>query len=104
MQKHSKLQSKQGDRQPAQDDLVATSKNPVLFLEVNLGKSQQERLIIYEGDVPELVVIMFARCHKLNEEKQRKLMTVVNDQLKSILPSIAEDQLDQVMSSPINKP
>ena len=56
-----------------------TSKVPVLFLEVNLGKNQQERLIIYEGDVPELVVIMFARCHKLTAEKQRKLMGVVND-------------------------
>jgi len=80
-----------------------SSKVPVLFLEVNLGKNQHERLIIYEGDVPELVVIMFARCHKLTAEKQRKLMAVVNDQLKSILPSITEDQLDQVMSSPITK-
>jgi hypothetical protein len=48
-------------------------------LEVNLGKNHQERLIIYEGDNPELVVIMFARCHKLSQEKQKKLMAVVQE-------------------------
>lgn len=61
-----------------QELLISGGKQPILYLEVNLGKSHQERLIICEGDHPDSVVSAFSQKHKLTGEKQKKLMNVVN--------------------------
>lgn len=42
---------------------------PLLYLEVNLGKNQQEKLILFEGDDAETIVNAFSNHHGLTPEK-----------------------------------
>jgi hypothetical protein len=46
---------------------------------VNLGKQPQEKLFIYEGDIPEIAVDSFSKLHNLTADKQYKLLSVVKD-------------------------
>lgn len=80
--------------EPLGFELLDNERSPLLFLEVNLGKSRQEKLIIYEGDEPEQIVQIFAGTFGLSKEKEGKLMSVVRDQLAVLLPRIIEEAAD----------
>ncbi len=53
---------------------------------MNLGKQPQEKLFIYEGDIPEVAVEEFTKKHNLTADKQEKLLQVVKSQLKILYP------------------
>ena len=50
---------------------------PILFLDVNLGKGQQARIVLFEGNKPADVIEAFGNEHKLNEKKRAKLLDVI---------------------------
>lgn len=66
--------------------LPLESKQPVLFLEVNIGGDRPPgKLLLYDGDQPEEIVQVFANAYSLTESKRIKLLTIVRDQLAKIL-------------------
>jgi hypothetical protein len=68
-----------GKKKYSQQVEIETEKRAILFLEVNLGKQPQEKLFIYEGDIPEIAVDSFSKLHNLTADKQYKLLSVVKD-------------------------
>ena len=54
---------------------------------MNLGKQPQEKLFIYEGDIPEIAVDSFSKIHNLTADKQYKLLSVVKEQLAKLYPN-----------------
>lgn len=64
-------------------------RQPVLFLEVNIGQGSGERapgkLLLYEGDSSEDVVKCFASVYQLSENKRLKLLDIVRTQLNRML-------------------
>lgn len=51
-------------------------------------------MVVFEGDDAGRVVDAFAAANKLSEEKKRKLMKVVQEQMAVILPRIEEGDED----------
>lgn len=64
--------------------------NPLLFLEVSLTSTETVQLFIYEGENVKKKLNDFCKTHGLSKEKKQKLVDVVNEQMKSILPRIEE--------------
>ena len=62
---------------------------------MNLGHSLVSKLVVFEGDEPTSVVENFANINNLSEDKKRKLMKVVNEQMAAILPRIEEGDEDE---------
>lgn len=46
---------------------------PLLFVDINLGGSEQQRIVVYEGDTAEELAVNFCVEHNLDEETQEKL-------------------------------
>ena len=66
---------------------------------MNLGHSQASKLVVFEGDQPTAVVEAFSVANKLSDEKKRKLMKVVQEQMAVILPRIEEGDEDEARES-----
>ena len=56
---------------------MISDKSPILFLDINFGNNQISRIVLFEGDEPELVVEKFARAHGLDEQKKMKLIEII---------------------------
>jgi len=54
---------------------------PAIFIDVNLGGSKIQRILIGEEDSIEYVVDEFAKTFKLNNKKKDKLLKVIYKQL-----------------------
>jgi hypothetical protein len=63
-----------------------------LFLEVNIAEGQKSKLMIFEGDDPEIVVNTFSELYNLNDLKKSKLMEIVKTQMRNILVRIGETE------------
>ena len=74
---------------------IDSDKTPLLYLEVNLGPKNLQKLIVFDGENAKKVVDAFAEKHKLTEEKKLRLTKVVNDQLSIILPRIDETKEEE---------
>ena len=53
---------------------------PLLFVDVNLGPDQQERIVIYDGDTPVQLAQSFCKQHDLDEEMEEQLTTLLQQQ------------------------
>jgi len=69
-----------------------SEKDAILFLDVNLGKGESARIVVYKGDEAEDVIDTFGNEHNLNEKKRAKLLEVLKSQLSQIKrkPDLAE--------------
>jgi len=67
-----------------------TAQQPLLFLEVSLTQEKTVQLFIYEGENVKQKLHEFCKLHSLGKDKKQKLIDVVNEQMKSILPRIDE--------------
>ena len=65
---------------------------PLLFVDVNLGPDQQERIVIYDGDTPVQLAQSFCKQHDLDEEMEEQLTTLLQQQMASILPKVVEEE------------
>ena len=73
------------EQQPAKPEEkqapLTKPREEVLVLDVNLGRGQSARIVLYEGDKPINVIEQFAHEHNLNDKKKTKLLEVINSQL-----------------------
>lgn len=54
-------------------------KTPLLYVDVNLGPDQTERIIIYEGDRSEELVNKFANSHQLDDQTKNKFRQLLDN-------------------------
>ena len=65
----------------ALDQSPISEKEAILFLDVNLGKGESARIVVYDGDKAEDVIDAFGNEHNLNDKKRAKLLEVLKSQL-----------------------
>jgi len=63
----------------------------VIYIDVNLGGTKVQRILIREGDSIEFVVEEFAKAFSLSNKKKMKLYKVIHKQLQGYLPCIEEE-------------
>ena len=52
---------------------------PLLFVDVNLGPSMADRIVVYEGDSAEELAEQFANKHELDDDLYEKLVQLLNE-------------------------
>lgn len=76
-------------------DSVKDADSPVLFLDVNFGKGNVTRIVMYESDTPEALATAFCQEHNLDESHgskvKTKLVGIINKHLERILDQIEEN-------------
>ncbi|CAD8101174.1 unnamed protein product [Paramecium primaurelia] len=65
---------------------------PLLFVDVNLGPSKTERIVVYEGDQSSDLAARFANEHNLDEFMQEKLKELLDYQISGLLTKIDEEE------------
>ncbi|CAD8110640.1 unnamed protein product [Paramecium primaurelia] len=65
---------------------------PLLFVDVNLGPSKTERIVVYEGDQSSDLAARFAHEHNLDEFMQEKLKELLDYQISGLLTKIDEEE------------
>ena len=61
-------------------------------MDVNIGKSGVERIVVYEGDTAQSLATDFCIKHNLKPEMREKLITLLEAQIAGVLPKIPEDE------------
>jgi len=46
---------------------------PLLFIDINITPTRQERIQVYDGDTPEDLAAEFCQLHNLNSKMQEKM-------------------------------
>jgi hypothetical protein len=59
----------------SQGDLM--SERPLLFVDINLGDDQVERIVVYEGNTAAELALEFSNKHGLDEETNVKLKDLI---------------------------
>ncbi|CAK57383.1 unnamed protein product (macronuclear) [Paramecium tetraurelia] len=65
---------------------------PLLFVDVNLGPSKTERIVVYDGDQSCDLAARFAQEHNLDEFMQEKLKELLDYQISGLLTKIDEEE------------
>ena len=65
---------------------------PLLFVDINLGGDEQERIVVFEGDTAENLARDFCVEHNLDDETMEKLQIMLETQMAGVLPKIDEDE------------
>ena len=61
------------DMQEQEESEEDDGQQPLLFVDINLGGEEQERIVVYEGDTAQNLALIFCQEHNLDEETQVKL-------------------------------
>ena len=75
-----------------EDDDADDELQPLLFVDINLGGDEQERIVVFEGDTAPELAKQFCLEHNLDEETQEKLQELLEQQMAGVLPKIDEDE------------
>lgn len=75
--------------------LISPQKYPILFVDINSGNGNVERVIIYEGDTPESISKEFASKHNLNYLVEEKLRMMLEKQMQGVLGRIGEEPFEE---------
>lgn len=67
-------------------------RDPKLYVDVNIGKSGIERIVVYEGDTADSLASDFCFKHNLKPEMKDKLVTLLEAQIAGVLPKIEEGE------------
>ena len=65
----------------------------MLYVDVNLGNSGTQRIVVYEGDTAEALAEKFAKEYNLDESMKQKLNTLLQNQIAGVLEKIEEEQV-----------
>ena len=65
---------------------------PLLFVDVNLGGEEAERIVVFEGDTAIDLAQRFCNEHNLDEETQEKLEQLLQSQIENVLTKIDEEE------------
>ena len=64
----------------------------MLYVDVNLGNSGTQRIVVYEGDTAEGLAEKFAVEYSLDEVMKQKLTDMLQQQISGVLEKIDEEQ------------
>lgn len=64
----------------------------MLYVDVNLGSSGTQRIVVYDGDQAEVLAAEFATKHNLDEVMKEKLTIMLHQQIAGVLEKIDEEQ------------
>ena len=65
---------------------------PMLYVDVNLGNSGTQRIVVYEGDTAEGLAEKFSQEYNLDEGMKEKLTQLLQNQIAGVLEKIEEEQ------------
>lgn len=60
-------------------------REPMLYVDVNLGTSGTQRIVVFEGDTAEGLALKFAIEYSLDESMKEKLTQMLQNQIASVL-------------------
>jgi hypothetical protein len=64
----------------------------MLYVDVNLGSSGSQRIVVYEGDSAEVLAADFAAKFNLDPLMKDKLTVMLHQQIAGVLEKIEEEQ------------
>ena len=67
------------------------NREPMLYVDVNLGTSGSQRIVVYEGDKAEELAANFAARFGLDSGMQEKLASMLQQQISGVLEKIDEE-------------
>ena len=92
----SKLSTENGDasNQDKLNTKLATEKgkNPMLFVDIDIGNGIIERLSVFEGDTVEILSSQFALRHNLSEEKRNEIQKLLEESIKKVIADIIKEE------------
>ena len=65
--------------------------NPLLYVDVNLGPEQAERIVVYEGDTAEGLAKKFVIKHQLTPMMEERLVAMLQGEIDGLLSRIEEE-------------
>ena len=68
----------------------SSEKAPLLYIDVNLGNDESDRIVVYEGDSAEELAKEFVKKHELEEAMISKLSAMLEEQITNLLSKIDE--------------
>ncbi|TNV85929.1 hypothetical protein FGO68_gene4527 [Halteria grandinella] len=101
---HSHEEDEEGDRENGRmslnneehyedgGSLIPDGREPMLYVDVNLGTTGSQRIVVYEGDQAEVLAAEFAQQHKLDAQMREKLTVMLHQQIAGVLEKIDEEQ------------
>jgi hypothetical protein len=67
-------------------------KEPMLYVDVNLGNSGTQRIVVYEGETAEGLAEKFSKEWNLDNVMQERLTLMLQQQIAGVLEKIDEEQ------------
>lgn len=67
-------------------------REPMLYVDVNLGSSGSQRIVVFEGDSAEVLAAEFAARFNLDNLMKEKLTLMLHQQIAGVLEKIDEEQ------------
>lgn len=67
-------------------------REPMLYVDVNLGAAGSQRIVVYQGDQAEVLAENFAHMHNLDSQMRDKLTVMLQQQISGVLDKIDEEQ------------
>lgn len=64
----------------------------MLYVDVNLGSSGSQRIVVYEGVSADVLAAEFAARHNLDNLMREKLTIMLHQQIAGVLEKIDEEQ------------
>ena len=71
---------------------MVVEREPMLYVDVNLGNSGTQRIVVYEGDTAEGLAEKFSQEYNLDYTMKEKLTDLLNQQIAGVLEKIDEEQ------------
>lgn len=65
--------SSDGDYDPTSSQKTISMKQPLLYVDVNLGPGKSERIVVFDGDTADSLADKFALTHGLDSNMRGKL-------------------------------
>ena len=72
--------------------MMIVEREPMLYVDVNLGNSGTQRIVVYEGDTAEGLAEKFSQEYNLDYTMKEKLTDLLNQQIAGVLEKIDEEQ------------
>ena len=91
------VQMEDDEEEQEEDQEDDNQLQPLLFVDINLGGDEQERIVVFEGDTAEDLARSFCVEHNLDDETMEKLQELLKQQMAGVLPKI-EDNEDEYNS------
>ena len=73
--------------------IFVLEREPQLYVDVNLGNSGTQRIVVYEGDTAEALAEKFATEYNLEDSMKEKLVIMLQQQIAGVLEKIDEEQV-----------